>query len=75
MVLFNSQSLPTRQLLIKLGVLVLPILYPMFGQLGQIIIGQMISIVTTGNHIVMLRTLSQMVLSIILQDSAHIGNQ
>lgn len=75
MVLFNSQSLPMRLLLINLEVLVLPILYPMFGQLGQNIIGEMSLFLIIGNLNVLHCIISLMVLSIILQDSAHIGNQ
>ena len=52
-----------------------PMFYLMFGQSGQNIIGQIILILIIGNQSVMLRGISRMGLFIILQDSAHIGNQ
>ena len=52
-----------------------PMFYLMFGQSVQNIIGEIIRILIIGNQSVMLSGISRMELFIILQDSAHIGNQ
>ena len=75
MVSFNSQSLPTSLLLYKLEVRVLPMLYQMFGQLGQNIIGKIMYTLTIGNQSVMVIILCPTGLFTTSQDSAQIGNQ
>ena len=74
MVMSNRQSLLTKELLMKLGVLVILILYQMFGPLGQNIIGEIHGIQIIGLQNVTLPTQRPMGLFTILQDSAHTGN-